>query len=99
MENENSKPSFISNLKGAFYLFLSIVIWVAATVLIKMIYQNPENSYEKPLFLTYYSSCFFCLYWIPLITNWLSLKLKKANELKQISDTHLDESRSLLLVK
>jgi len=50
-----------------------IVIWVGSALLIQAIFNGQDTQFNKPLFLTYYSTSFFTLYLIPLGIEFLYL--------------------------
>lgn len=70
---------------GMVYLFLMIAIWEVSAIIIKTIFAPDKQApFKNPLFLTYFSSCFFNLYLIPLGLKWLWLKRKKTRELSAL---------------
>jgi drug/metabolite transporter (DMT)-like permease len=67
-------------LLGAFYLSMVVVIWVGSAILIQLIFNSPDTQFDKPLFLTYFSTSFFTLYLIPLGIEFVYLRLKSAEQ-------------------
>ena len=66
--------------KGAVYLGLVIVIWVASAVLIQAIFTSEETEFDKPLFLTYVSTSSFMVYLIPLLIDWYRISASVRRE-------------------
>lgn len=85
MENEEViKASFCNNFKGWFFLATCIIIVEIAAIMIKALSNPDSDPYEKPLFLAYYSCCFFMIYLIPLSCHWGILRKRKSLELLEI---------------
>jgi hypothetical protein len=60
---------------GMVFLFVMIAIWESSAIIIKTIFAPDKKvPFKNPLFLTYFSSCFFILYLIPLAIKWFWLK-------------------------
>jgi solute carrier family 35, member F5 len=57
----------LKHLQGGIFLCLVILIWVASAVLIRTILADEQVGFNKPLFLTYFSTAFFIVYLFPLI--------------------------------
>jgi len=68
-----SIATFFQKFKGAIYLSLVVVIWVASAILIQQIFKNKSTAFDKPLFLTYFSTSFFGVYLIPLVVEYVRL--------------------------
>ena len=67
-------------MKGAFFLGMVVLIWVGAAALIQIIYSSPETEFNKPLFLTYFSTSFFTIYLIPFAIKFAYLAIAKRRE-------------------
>ena len=65
--------TFFQKFKGVIYLTLVVTIWVASAIMIQQIFKNKSTSFDKPLFLTYFSTSFFMVYLIPLILDYVRL--------------------------
>ena len=63
----------MTQCKGAFYLGMVIVIWVGSAWLIQLIFSSSDTDFNKPLFLTYFSTSFFTIYLIPLAVQAVKL--------------------------
>lgn len=75
--------AFIDNCQGAVFLCLVIVIWVASAILIRAILTSQDDDgsqFEKPLFLTYFSTSFFMVYLIPMGIKFFRLRSSATNE-------------------
>ena len=68
-----SIATFFQKFKGVIYLTLVVTIWVASAILIQQIFKNKSTSFDKPFFLTYFSTSFFMVYLIPLILDYVRL--------------------------
>lgn len=64
----------VNRSKGVFFLVMVILIWVGSAVLIQTIFDSDDSQFQKPLFLTYFSTSFFTLYLIPLLWTASSLR-------------------------
>jgi hypothetical protein len=59
--------NFLVKFQGTIYLLLVIAIWILSALLIRSIFNSDDTKFDKPLFLTYFSTTFFTLYLIPTI--------------------------------
>ena len=75
-----SCPPCFEKFKGAVFLGLVIVIWVGSAVLIQSIFTSGATQFEKPLFLTYFSTSFFMVYLIPVGVDWHRIRAKAHQE-------------------
>jgi solute carrier family 35 protein F5 len=66
--------TFLIKFEGSIYLLLVIAIWVLSALLIRSIFNSDETKFDKPLFLTYFSTTFFTLYLIPTIYQFIRKK-------------------------
>ena len=66
--------------EGAFFLSLVIIIWVASAVITRAIFTSQDTNFNKPLFLTYFSTSWFMVYLIPLVFTYFRLKNSKPKE-------------------
>lgn len=73
-------------IKGVFFLSMVVVIWVASAVLIRLIFTSSETEFNKPLFLTYYSTAWFSLYLIPVIITWFKLYVCSSYKKLQLTE-------------
>jgi hypothetical protein len=76
-----------AKLKGVFFLTMVILIWVGSAVLIQAIFNSADTQFNKPLFLTYYSTSFFTLYLIPLGCEYLFLLHRSSKEQQSMLQT------------
>ena len=83
----------LKKFKGAFFLAMVIIIWVASAVLIQMIFNSASTQFNKPLFLTYFSTSFFTLYLVPIFFEYCYLKRKQRKE----ADHKTDSEEELLI--
>lgn len=73
-----------------------VLIWVASAVLIRLIFTSSDTNFNKPLFLTYYSTAFFSLYLIPALVTWLRLYLCKIPyKVKETEGVRRDEEENV----
>jgi hypothetical protein len=56
-----------NKIKGVFFLSMVVVLWVLSAVLIRLIFKDPSTNFDKPLFLTYFSTAWFSLYLVPVL--------------------------------
>ena len=62
-----------------------ITAWEVSAILIKTIFAPDKTApFKNPLFLTYFSSCFFNLYLIPLTVRYCYLRRERSRELSQL---------------
>lgn len=59
---------------GGFFLLMVILIWVASAVLIRLVFTNPDFDFDKPMFLTYYSTNWFMIYLVPAVYKYAVLR-------------------------
>ena len=81
-----------NKIKGTFFLSMVVVIWVASAMLIRLIFTSDDTNFNKPLFLTYFSTSWFSLYLIPLIYDVICLycfSITKKNKKKNKEETAL----------
>ena len=62
-----------NQVKGVFFLGMVVFLWVASAVLIRAIFTDPSTNFNKPLFLTYFSTAWFSLYLFPLLLKLFKL--------------------------
>ena len=74
----------LKKFKGAFFLSMVIIIWVASAVLIQQIFNSASTQFNKPLFLTYFSTSFFTIYLVPVLVEYCYLKRKQRKEAENI---------------
>ena len=70
----------MEKFKGGIFLVLVILIWVASAVLIRSILSDNNVGFNKPLFLTYFSTAFFIVYLVPLVFELYRKKNQEAQK-------------------
>ena len=68
--------SLVNKVQGAIFLALVIIIWVASAVLIRSIFISETTNFNKPLFLTYFSTAFFMVYLLPVVFDVLRARYR-----------------------
>ena len=77
MSKEKSILStYCTKFAGGIYLTLVISIWVFSGLMIQIIFSSDDTKFSKPLFLTYYSTSYFLLYFILPIARFVYNKIK-----------------------
>ena len=71
-----SQNSVINKVQGGIFLSLVIIIWVASAVLIRSIFISDTTNFNKPLFLTYFSTAFFMVYLVPVVYDVLRARYR-----------------------
>lgn len=71
-----SQNSIVNKVQGAIFLALVIIIWVASAVLIRSIFISETTNFNKPLFLTYFSTAFFMVYLLPVVYDVLRARCR-----------------------
>jgi hypothetical protein len=69
-----SPGSVSQKLQGSVALTCVILIWVGSAWLIQLVFTSSDLNFDKPLFLTYYSTNWFMVYLIPMAIRYCVLK-------------------------
>ena len=72
MDTKHAQDVSNKHMKGYFYLFITIVLYVISPFLVKETYINKDTHYKKPFFIVYFSTCCNLLFGIPLIFRFCS---------------------------
>ena len=70
---------------------LVIIIWVASAVLIRSIFKSDSTKFDKPLFLTYFSTSFFIVYLIPVVFDVIKARYNALKEQKMVIEHEKQE--------
>ena len=65
-------------------MVLGIIISVPSAVLIRSIFKSDSTKFDKPLFLTYFSTSFFIVYLIPVVFDVIKARYNALKEQKML---------------